>query len=90
MTALIRADERPTTVHSRYEVSDPLCGWVDAETTRGRAIETAIHHEARHIRENEPTTVTVYDLMARRGAAEKWDTSGNVLARRPRTEEKAS
>ena len=76
------AEARPTTVHSRYEVSDPLCGWVDAEMTHHRAIETAAYHEARHIRESDPTMVTVYDVMARRGAPHLWDTSGKVLAYR--------
>lgn len=63
-------------VHSRFQISDSICGIVDtAENFKGALRLAEIH--ARHCR-----NVTIFDPMARRGSFELWDSIGHGLRKR--------
>lgn len=60
-------EERRTTAHDRYTVSDGVVGFVDSSRYRDDAVEIA----ARHARRTGDAH-TVFDRMARRGAVQTW------------------
>src|SRR5574337_118417 len=66
----------------RFEVSDPVCGNVDHYRTRDEAVRDASRNQNRHQLEGDRTAVTVFDWMARHGAAEEWDAWGTPIAKR--------
>ena len=62
---------------SRFQVCDPVCGLVDVYPYKREAMARAKKHAM------ECDSVTVYDLMAKRGAANNWDVRGGMIGFRP-------
>jgi hypothetical protein len=62
---------------SRFRVCDPVCGLVDVYPNKREAMARAKKHAM------ECDSVTVYDLMAKRGAANNWDVRGDMISFRP-------
>ena len=58
---------------SRFQVCDPVCGLVDVSPYKREATARAKKHAM------ECDSVTVYDLMAKRGAANNWDVRGGMI-----------
>ena len=73
-----------TTVHTRYEVGDALCGVITHEANRYTALECARRHENAHRQDNIPDPVTVFDRMARPGATQVWTPDGRGVSKRTR------
>ena len=67
---------RTTTVHSRYAVGCEFCGYHDGFRSRTDAISYARRNKAAC-----PGT-TIFDIMARKGRPNIWDSDGRILGRR--------
>ena len=68
--------ERHTTAHDRYQITDPVCGLVTTRTSLAKALESAKSHKCEG--------VEVFDAMARYDCAQTWDRHGNILTFRHR------
>ena len=45
---MFETEERTTTVHSRYQITDPICGQVDLATSLKKAAVLAQAHATEH------------------------------------------
>ena len=68
------------TTHSRYTVSDPVCGMVDSFARKADAFREASRHQDRHQVEGDRVAVTTFDRMARHDAPNEWDAWGKCIA----------
>ena len=64
------------TVHDRFQVGCSYCGHLSAHQTRNAATVALWNLSGRHATCGK---LTIFDVMARRGAPELWDARGYVL-----------
>lgn len=71
-----------TTVHDRFHVGCPACGFVSGHRRQYEAFAHAEGHRwTCDIARVQGTTV--FDVMARPGQAQEWAENGSVISRRP-------
>lgn len=76
--------QRPTTILTRFEVGDPLCGQIACYSDRPRALDRARGHQVAHAVKNDPDPVTVFDRMAHIGDTCLWGSDGRGIEKRTR------
>lgn len=73
-----KGEKRYTTVHDRYEIGCSVCGSVAHAMTLSDALAQARTYR-KDVHKSPEEVVTVFDVMARRGACSEWNLEGRCI-----------